>query len=516
MSEAPAHALHARFLRGLAVASDRTAFRVGDLAVDYARAHTEALCWAGALTTGATEPTRVVAVLANKGFESYVGILAALYSGATVVPLHPDFPAARTRYMLAASGATAVIADGAGLSALARAESDLPVLAPACADDGRSRRIAVDAGAALDEPAWVEPSDIAYVLFTSGSTGRPKGVPLTHAGFRHYFDLMDRRYDFTPEDVFSQATELNFDCASFDLFCAWGAGAAVHAVPAHAYLDLPTFVAERSMTVWFSTPSSIAVIRRTGGLVPGALPSLRHSFFAGEALLCADAADWQAAAPGSAVENLYGPTELTITVTGHRWSPELSPASSVNGIVPIGAVHEGHDHVLLGADGETPDTEGELCITGPQATPGYLDPADNQGRFLRREGRTWYRTGDRVRRLDNGELAYLGRLDAQVQIQGWRVELAEVDNAVRTCPGVVDAATVTRAGDRGLELVVYYTGEPVAPAVLARHLRTTLPSGLVPRHYHHLDTFPLNPNRKVDRRRLAELAADATRVGVGS
>ncbi|MFI6584150.1 AMP-binding protein [Embleya sp. NPDC050493] len=516
MSEAPAHALHARFLRGLAIAPEGTAFRVGAEAVGYTRAHAEALRWAGALTAGATKPPGAVAVLANKGFESYVGILAALYSGATVVPLHPDFPASRTRHMLAASGAGAVIADGAGLAALARAESDLPVLAPACSDDGRSRRIALHARDALDEPVWADPSDVAYTLFTSGSTGRPKGVPITHANLHHYFELMDRRYDFTAEDVFSQATELNFDCAAFDLFCAWGAGASVHAVPAQAYLDLPAFVAERRMTVWFSTPSGIAMVRRLGGLAPGALPSLRWSFFAGEALLCADTADWQAAAPGSAVENLYGPTELTITITGHRWSPEVSPRLSVNGIVPIGAVHERHDHVLLGEDGEPRDTEGELCIAGPQATAGYLDPADDPGRFLCRDGQTWYRTGDRVRRLANGELAYLGRLDAQVQIQGWRVELAEVDNAVRTCPGVVDAATVTRPSESGLELVVYYTGAPTPPAVLARHLRTTLPSGLIPKHYHHLDAFPLNPNRKVDRRRLAELAADAARVGVGS
>jgi non-ribosomal peptide synthetase component F len=340
------------------------------------------------------------------------------------------------------------------------------------------------------------------MLFTSGSTGRPKGVPIRHGSLRHYFELMDRRYDFTADDVFSQATELNFDCSMFEMFCAWAAGASVHPVPGKAFLDLPAFVAERRMSVWFSTPSSIALVRRRGGLGPGSMPTLRWSYFAGEALLCTDTADWQAAAPGSIVENLYGPTELTITVTGHRWHPEISPALGVNGVVPIGTVHEGHDHLLLTEDGGTSDTEGELCITGPQMTAGYLEPSDNEGRFLHRDGKIWYRTGDRVRVTGN-ELSYVGRLDAQVQVQGWRVELAEVDNAIRGCAGVVDAATVTRPAESGVEMVVFYTGVQIPPAELSQQLRKVLPSGLLPKQYVHVDEFPLNSNRKIDRRALA-------------
>lgn len=503
------NAPHERFLRGLATSPKGTALCVGADAVSYEELHELALRRANALLAGASGPPRAVGVLAAKGVEAYAGILAALYTGAAVVPLHPDFPAVRTRQMLQASRVPVVLADDAGLAALAGTELDLPVLAPGRTGEtgSRFRMLPSDAGPSLDAPRPVRADDLAYVLFTSGSTGRPKGVPISHGSLDHYFRLMDRRYDFTPDDVFSQATEVNFDCAMFDLFCAWGAGAGVHTVPAQAYLDLPAFISERKMTVWFSTPSAITLTRRQGGLAPASMPTLRWSFFAGEALLCGDTADWQAAAPGSAVENLYGPTELTITITGHRWSPESSPRRSVNGVVPIGTVHEDHDHLLLSEDGDPSDVEGELCVTGPQMAAGYLDPADDAGRFLDRGGRRWYRTGDRVRRLDNGELAYVGRLDAQVQVQGWRVELAEVDDAIRACDGVIDAATVTRPADSGAELVVYYTGVPASPATLARQLRQVLPSGLLPRHYQHLDALPLNANRKVDRRKLAERAA---------
>jgi len=504
-------ALHARFRRGLERHPEHDAVRIDGRAVTYEVAYDNALTWAGSLRNQLPGPLPAVGVLAAKGPDAYVGLLAALYTGAAVVPLHPGFPAARTRQMLQAAGVGAVLADAAGVEVLQAAGADVPVLAPNVPGDlGPLRRVAVAPGAALDEPVAVQPSDTAYILFTSGSTGRPKGVPISHASTGHYFALMDARYGFTPDDVFSQTFDLNFDCAMFDLFCAWGNGATVQVVGAGAYRSLPRFAAETGLSVWFSTPSAIALLRRLGVLTPGALPGLRWSLFAGEALLANDAATWQAAADHSTVENIYGPTELTVTISGHRWDPRTSPGLCVNGLVPIGKVHDGHGWLLLGADGiPTPD-EGELCITGPQMTRGYLDPADDTCRFLHHDDRTWYRTGDRVRRLDNGELIYLGRLDAQVQVQGWRVELAEVDHALRGCVGVEDAATVARSSDKGTELVVFYTGTPTSPADLARELGQTLPAGMIPRRYQRLDAFPLNANRKVDRALLGRIAAEMT------
>ncbi|MFK4106529.1 amino acid adenylation domain-containing protein [Streptomyces sp. NPDC019531] len=500
MNETNRGFLHDRFLRGLAMAPRGCAVAVGNESAGYEQLHELALDWAGALLARAQEPPRAVGVLAGQGITAYAGVLAALYTGAAVVPLHAGFPAARTRRMLEQSGASALIADEAGEAALAATGLELPVLAP-----GTSL---VAGSGALTEPRPAEPEDTACILFTSGSTGRPKGVPIRHGSLHHYFRLMDERYDFGPDDVFSQTFDLNFDCAMFDLFCAWAAGARAQAVPPQAYLDLPRFVAEHRMTVWFSTPSAIGLVRRTGGLRAGGMSSLRWSFFAGEALRAADAEDWQRAADRTALENIYGPTELTITVTRHRWSPDTSPGLCVNGLAPIGALHEGHDHLLLDADGDPAKREGELCISGSQLTRGYLDPEDDQGRFLRRAGRTWYRTGDRVRLLGNGELVYLGRLDTQVQLRGWRVELAEVEHALRQCAGVEDAVAVTAEGDKGAELVVFYTGDPTAPAVLARQLRQILPSGMLPRHCRHLPEFPLNSNRKTDRGLLAKEAAE--------
>ncbi|MFB7085161.1 amino acid adenylation domain-containing protein [Streptomyces sp. NPDC056296] len=507
--------LSGRFLRGLARSPDRTALRAAGVALTYRELHERALVLAGSLLAHFPGPPPAVGVLGGKGPSAYTALLAGLYSGATVVPLQPAFPAARTRQMIEAAGVGALLAADETLPALTALHEQgvtLPTLYAAGEQPHPS--VPVDADRALKAPMPARPADVAYVLFTSGSTGRPKGVPVTHANTAHYFALLDERYDFGPRDVFSQTFDLNFDCAFFDLFCAWGAGATLVPVPAHAYAHLPRFVAEQGLTVWFSTPSAITLVRRTGGLRRAAMPTLRWSFFAGEALSCPDAEDWAASAPGTTLENLYGPTELTITVSAYRWRPGRR---HLHDMVPIGTVHAGHATLLVDQDGAPSTTgEGELCVAGPQLTSGYLDPADDAGRFLDRDGQRFYRTGDRVRHTDEDGLLYLGRQDAQVQVHGVRVELAEVDAAVRTCPGVENAVTVAVPVDGTVELAVFHTGDPVTPVRLARHLRELLPAAVVPRAYHHLDALPLNPNRKTDRRNLTSRATTLKQQPAGS
>jgi acyl-coenzyme A synthetase/AMP-(fatty) acid ligase len=238
------------------------------------------------------------------------------------------------------------------------------------------------------------------------------------------------------------------------------------------------------------------------------MPTLRLSTFAGDALKAADAAAWQEAAPNSILDNLYGPAETTITCTVYRWSQESSPGECLNGIVPIGGLHRGHEYLLLDARGHQNGVEGELCLSGPQVTPGYLDPADDQDRFFWRGSRRWYRTGDRMRRADSGDLLFLGRTDNQVQIQGWRVELTEIDHCVRRCAGVQDAVTVATVIEGRRHLVAFYTGTPTAAAEFTRQLLRTLPQQMLPQRFWHLDEMPLSINKKIDRRALATLAQE--------
>lgn len=505
------HALPGRFLRGLALCPGRPAVRVGGRSVTYAEVHGLALSWAGSLLHACIEPPAAIGILANKGIESYVGILAALYCGKPVVPLQPDFPVDRIRHMLRAASVSALITDdhGHGLLPELFETGGIPVLWPGAgaAAPGPSA-IPVRPGFTLNEPRPAGPQDAAYILFTSGSTGRPKGFRITHANLGHYFSELDSRYGFGPEDVFSQVFDPSFDCAIFDLFAAWGAGGQLISVPRQAYRAMTDFVTAEGITVWYSTPAAISVVARRGGLAPKTMPTLRLSTFAGDALKAADAAAWQEAASQSIVDNLYGPAETTITCTTYRWSQDSSPSECVNGIVPIGRLHTGHEYMFLDAEGQDSAVEGELCVSGPQVTPGYLDPADNEGRFFVRGSRRWYRTGDRMRRAGNGDLLFLGRTDNQVQIQGWRTELAEIDHHVRQCDGVQDAVTVTAAIEAGQQLVAFYTGTPKVPAEFARHLLTMLPQQMLPRHFVRLDEMPLSANRKIDRLALRKRASE--------
>ncbi|MFC8696285.1 amino acid adenylation domain-containing protein [Streptomyces parvus] len=481
------------FARGLAHDPDAEALRIGARRHTYRELHERALALAGALVTRCGGRPRRVGLLAARSTDAYVGVLAANYAGGAVVPLNPQFPAQRTRTMAEEACLDALLVDAAGraaLDGLPDLRRHVPVVSPGD-------------GSPLPEPLPVSPDDIAYILFTSGSTGRPKGVPVLHRNVDAYLRHVHGRYGFRPDDTFSQTFDLTFDLAMFDMFAAWGSGGTLVSVPPHAFALFRQFVNHHGITVWFSSPSAIAVLRRYGALTPDAFPGLRWSLFCGEPLLERDAADWQTAAPRSHVENLYGPTELTISCSVRRWEPGSAPGASPHGIVPIGTLHSGLRCLLLDEAGTSAADTGELCVTGDQMFPGYLNSEDDRGRFVEQDGERWYRTGDLVRRLDDGTLAYLGRRDHQVKIRGVRVELAEIEWGLRQCEGVEDAVVVLV----GETLSAFVTGAPCEAEELRRELLGHLPPALVPRHIHRLDAFPLNANRKTDRRELTARAA---------
>jgi acyl-coenzyme A synthetase/AMP-(fatty) acid ligase len=272
-------------------------------------------------------------------------------------------------------------------------------------------------------------------------------------------------------------------------------------------LDPVGFVNEHALTHWYSVPSIVSWVRNAGSLGTGSLPSLRRSLFAGEQLTLEQARAWAAAAPESTIENLYGPTELTVTVTAYRLPADPSAwPQTANGTVPIGRIHPHLDHRI------DPDT-GELQVRGPQRFDGYLDPADNEGRFWEPgaqpgsvpSSQAWYMTGDRVSLVD-GELVHLGRLDQQVKIMGRRLELGDVESAVRRWAGLDDVVVTAVPGPGGeYQLTAVYSGIAATSAELRNRLRPYLPTHMIPARFVHLDALPLNANGKVDRRACSRL-----------
>ncbi len=216
-------------------------------------------------------------------------------------------------------------------------------------------------------PVDVAADSIAYLLFTSGSTGRPKGVMVSHANVLHYLDCVIKRYGFTSNDRVSQTFDLTFDLSAHDLFVAWEAGACVCCPTQKESIKPGAFINDARLTVWFSVPSTAVFMRRFGVLKPGMYPGLRLTLFCGEALPVETARQWALAAPNSVIENIYGPTELTIACTVYRWDNAKSPNECEQGVVPIGQPLDGMQALIV--DQQLREVEdgrdGELLMTGP-------------------------------------------------------------------------------------------------------------------------------------------------------
>ena len=362
------------------------------------------------------------------------------------------------------------------------------------------------------EPS-VNPEAIAYLLFTSGSTGIPKGVMVTHRNVAAFLEYMVDRYHVTQTDRLSQMFDMTFDLSVFDMFVAWEAGACVCCPSQKTLIKPAAFVGEMGLTIWFSVPSTAVFMKRLGILKPGRFPSLRWSLFCGEPLPVSLVAAWLGAAPNTALENLYGPTELTIACALYRWDPQRSPAESERGIVPIGYPYPGMEVLVVdqALREREPGQEGELLMNGPQMSLGYWKDPDKTGSaFVTPPGRSeiFYRTGDLVRRpVGNAPLTHLGRIDSQVKILGHRVELGEIEAVVRDASGLDGVVAigwpVTSSGYGGVE--VFVEGTTRDAAVLRKSVASRLPDCMVPRRFHFFDRLPRNVNGKFDRKAIQGL-----------
>ncbi|WP_433544356.1 AMP-binding protein (plasmid) [Streptomyces sp. CA-294286] len=519
--------LHAWFAASAGRHPGRVALEADGQALTYRELDEYSARVAAGILRACPGPPRRVGLLAGRRPAAYAGYLAVQRLGATVVPLNTAWPEARNASVARLAGLDLVLTDGP------EGSHGLPVPLLDLADAvGGSADGTASPGEMGGPGGPGEPGEPAYILFTSGSTGAPKGVPILQGNVAPYLAHVIDRYEVGPGSRLSQTFDLTFDVSVFDMFAAWGGGATL-VVPSRDEILAPVrFVNERDLTHWCSVPSVISFARRLRALRHSAMPGLRHSLFAGEPLTLQQAQAWQAAAPSSRLENFYGPTELTITCSEFALDTDMGNwSATANGTVPIGHVYPHLEHRVLDAAGR-PTEEGELCVRGPQRFPGYLDPADDVGRFWDLDGdcpavpacaprgpavrpsdgipaRMWYRTGDRVRPVGRDGLLHLGRLDHQVKVDGYRVELGEIESALRDQPDVHDAVVLALPTTHGgTELHAVCTGDDPDPDPLLDALRERLPAYMVPSFLHVRPELPLNGNGKTDRAALAALLQD--------
>lgn len=515
------------FLRSCELFPERPAIEASGISLTYHALQRKAASLAATLQRGTPSGgSPLTAIFAYRSPTAFAGVLAALLHGHGYVPLNRTFPPDRTRRMFLSSDCRAMIVDSESEQQLDQVlngiDEGLLLVLPENSD---TRSLAERwpqhrflGSNDLEPPeAWnwkpAPPDAIAYLLFTSGSTGIPKGVMVAHRNVLPFVDVMVRRYGVTEQDRFSQTFDMTFDLSAFDMFVAWERGACVCCPSQKTLINPGRFIRDSRLTVWFSVPSVAVFMKRLGMLKPNYYSTLRWSLFCGEPLPTEVAEAWVQAAPQSTLENLYGPTELTIACTLYRWDRENSARECKFGLVPIGEPYPGMDAIVVDeAMMEVlPGEEGELLMTGPQLSLGYWrDPEKTAAAFVVPPGKdtVYYRTGDRVEKpAGNGPLVYLGRRDHQVKVQGHRVELGEVEAHLRHEAKV---ETVVALGwpvtPSGAGAIVAFVGATyVDTEDIKKRLRTKLPGYAVPRQIHVLPGLPLNPNGKVDRKALLRI-----------
>jgi amino acid adenylation domain-containing protein/thioester reductase-like protein len=438
-----------------------------------------------------------VAVIAERGPETVVALLAVLKAGGTYVPIDPANPPARFHFLMADSAATVLVTTEAASGAAPEGDWTTVLSEPEHLADEPDTRPAVP----------VRPDDAAYVIYTSGSTGEPKGVVAAHHQLARVTMAQDN-YDRPAPASFLLLLSFSFDASAVGLYWTLATGGQL-VIPTQEQLRDPRalreLIARHRVTHLDCTPSLYGVIL---GADAEPLASLHCVIVGGEACPRELVARHAAALPECLLVNNYGPTETTVwTTTATLWpGPQDGP-------VPIGHPIAGSTaHLLDESLRRVPDgADGELYIGGLGVARGYHGrPGSTGERFLpdpwaTRPGGRMYRTGDRARLLPDGGLEFRGRVDHQVKLRGFRIELAEVEHALVRHPAVREAVADVRVSGTSQSLVAWVaetTPGAADPAALTEHVAGLLPAHMVPARVVVLDALPRNVAGKVDRAEL--------------
>ena len=441
-----------------------------------------------------------------------VAMLAVWKAGAAWLALDPVLPDERLRYMAQDSGARLLLAQAADA-----ARFDAPGMPPLnLLPDSTD---VIEGRAARSVPA--HPQSLAYVLYTSGSTGRPKGTLLPQSGLMHYMDWCLQRYPLHAGRGAPVNSSIGFDATLTGLFAPLLVGRCVTLLPEADALAALADAMDGGYSLVKLTPAHMnalaPLLQARATIAAERLP--RAFVIGGEALTEAHVAWWRARHPGIALLNEYGPTETVVGCSVHQVGDDDA------GSLPIGRPIAGAAMYLLDEDFNAvpAGAVGEIFIGGAGMACGYLGrPALTAERFLpdpfaREPGACMYRTGDLGRWRADGSIAYLGRVDQQLQLRGYRIEAGEVEAALVRCEGVAEAVVGVAVVGQTLALVAWVRAEAdtVSPAALRQALQAWLPGYMVPAHVLLLDKLPLTPNGKVDRAALPlpQPAAPAGQAG---
>jgi amino acid adenylation domain-containing protein len=536
--------IHERFWARAQADPDRVAFVDRDGAsLSYGEAARQVDNLARFLT-GRLPPGTRVAINMRKSVRPIVVMLACLRAGLTYVPVDAASPLPRRRFIVEDSGSRALVLDEASAGEWRKDREALDgldlILGPADgpettepADDPETaepadgpetaERADLDEATSADGTAAparsAEPDDLAYILYTSGSTGEPKGVQITHRNAAAFVEWAIEYTGLRPGDRVAVHAPLHFDLPVLDLYAGLASGAAVHPIDEKTALfpqALYRFLRDRRITVLYAVPSALIALRNRSGLAEDGLPDLRLLLYAGEEFHPGPLRRLVEVLPGTSVHNLYGPIETNVVT-----ALEIRPEHLDRRRIPIGRPISGIRIFLVGEDGAVitePEHEGEILVSGPSVTPGYLNRPERTAAArhrLRADGETFecHRTGDWATWDEDGILNFLGRRDGLVKTRGFRVELGEIEAILLDHPRVVEAAVIAVPDPDATNLLYgYVVGERGAEpdqSELAGWCRERLAPYMVPARIELRPDLPRTGTGKISRRSLRDEDADS-------
>jgi amino acid adenylation domain-containing protein len=439
-----------------------------------------------------------IGLIANDDLETYSAIVALWFEGKAYVPLSPETPIDRNESIIEQAGIKTII------------DSSAQPLFSKC-NTIESNKLSETA--LILKPVVIDESELVYILFTSGTTGQPKGVPITRANLTGFIDAFwDMGFTITAEDRCLQMFELTFDLSVMSYLVPLLQGACLYTIPKDKikYSYIFELMDDQQLTVALMVPSMLHFLRPYFDEID--LPGMKYSLFCGEALPLDITEEWAHCLPNAKIMNVYGPTEDTIFCTHYTYN-RTGANKAHNGILSIGKAMKNNSNIIIDENNQilSHGNVGELCLGGIQLTPGYWNNEEKNKEtffFTQYEGQTerFYKTGDLCQADADGDLLYLGRLDFQTKIQGFRVELSEIEFHVKTFLEKINVVAVTLVDPIGnTELGLVIESAPFNVDALQEYMKTKMPSYMIPKHIKFIDMFPLNSNGKTDRKKLGLL-----------
>ncbi len=460
---------------------------------------------ANALVAEGVSRGNLVAFLSDRSLNMLVGILGILKAGGAYIPIDPEYPQSRIDFVLSDSGASALLT---AVSTEVQYEFSGKVLTlESCLDAG---------GSSVKPDQESRSDDLAYVIYTSGTTGTPKGTLIEH---RNVVQLLKHRnlpFEFNDRDVWTLFHSFCFDFSVWEMYGALLNGGTLVVVPrdvAQNPTDFLALIRSQGVTVLNQTPTYFYQLQQQEISSPEAALNVRYIIFGGEALNPKALRPWLDRYPATALINMYGITETTVHVTYKH----ITRAEVDEGVSNIGRPLSTLNVLILDdAMRVRPfGVPGEMYVAGHGVARGYLNrPELTASKFVdhpHAEGERLYRTGDLARWLPEGDIEYLGRIDDQVKVRGYRIELSEIEAALLNQNSVMDAAVLVREVDGDATLCAYlvWAGESTGTGVLRAALHQRLPHYMVPTYFIAVDELPLTANGKLDRKQLLDMPLQA-------